>query len=57
MGKSKPIMQLMMTELEMSYEKVAHFLGTLCIQKAYHLSVEELYDDDDDHLKTSDLMS
>jgi hypothetical protein len=56
MEKSKPKSQLMMTKLEMSYEKVAHFLGTLCIQKAYHLFVEELHDDDDNRLKTSDLM-
>mmetsp|Transcript_28857 Transcript_28857/g.52205 ORF Transcript_28857/g.52205 Transcript_28857/m.52205 type:complete len:720 (+) Transcript_28857:272-2431(+) len=57
MGKSKPLMQLMMSSLEVSYEKAAHFLGTFCIQKAYRVSVAELYDDiDDGRLNTSDLL-
>lgn len=56
MGKMSSLMQLMMSELKMSYEKVAHFLGTFCIQKAYHMSVEELYDDNAD-LNTTALMS
>lgn len=58
LGKAKPIMQLMESSLGLSYEKVCHFLGTYCIQKAYRLSVAELYDDEDDgRIKTSDLMS
>lgn len=33
MGEYKPIMQLMMAELDLSYKTVCHFLGTFCIQK------------------------
>jgi hypothetical protein len=37
-------------------QKVIHFLGTYCVQKAYGLSVTDLYSDDDDQIKKCDLM-
>lgn len=56
MGKMSSLMSLMMRELNLSYQKVAHFLGTFCVQKSYCMSVEDLYDDDDNHLKMSNLL-
>jgi hypothetical protein len=34
MGKMSSLMNLMMTELNLSYQKVAHFLGTFNVQKS-----------------------
>jgi len=50
LGAATPLMQVLQSSLKLSYEKVAHFLGTFCIHKASGLSVKELYDDEDDDL-------
>jgi hypothetical protein len=57
LGKARPLIQLMEFSLNLLHKKVMHFLGTYCVQKSYHLSVSELYDDEDDQVnKTLDLM-
>ena len=56
LGKAKSLIHLMETELGLSHAKVTHFLGTYCVQKAYGLSVTDLYSDDDDQIKKCDLM-
>mmetsp|Transcript_7523 Transcript_7523/g.13816 ORF Transcript_7523/g.13816 Transcript_7523/m.13816 type:complete len:96 (+) Transcript_7523:692-979(+) len=45
LGKSKPLMQLLTSSLDLSYEKACRFLGTYCVQKAYRLSVKEMYNE------------
>ena len=57
LGKARPLIQLMEFSLNLLHKKVMHFLGTYCVQKSYHLSVSELYDDEDNQVKTLDLMS
>lgn len=47
LGKSKPLMQLLESELGVSYEKACHFLGTYCVHKAWRVSVSEMYDNVD----------
>lgn len=57
LGKMTPVIQLMLqSSLGLSYEKVCLFLGTYCVQKAYRLSVVDLFDDEDGRLNTLDLM-
>lgn len=58
-GWLKSLVQLIVSSLKLPYEKVALFLGTFCVQKAYGLCVKNLYEegsDDDDWLRTSDLI-
>lgn len=56
LGKAKSLIHLMETELGLSHAKVIHILGTYYVQKAYGLSVTDLYSDDDDQIKKCDLM-
>jgi hypothetical protein len=56
--KSKPLMQLLTSSLDLSYEKACRFLGTYCVQKAYRLSVKEMYNETGTkRLTISDLMT
>jgi hypothetical protein len=56
LGKAKSLIHLMETELGLLHAKVTHFLGTHCVQKAFGLSVTNLYSDDDDQIKECDLI-
>jgi hypothetical protein len=56
LGKTRPLIQLMEFSLNLLHKKVMPFLHTYCVQKSYHPSVSELYDDEDDRVKTLDLM-
>jgi hypothetical protein len=59
LGKSRPLMHLLMSSLDLSFEKACHFLGTYCVQKAHRLSVKEMYDEigTRPRLRISDLMT
>ena len=57
LGKSRPLMQLMESELHLEFKDAAHFLATHCVQKAYRVSVEAMCDDEDEFLDTTGLMA